>query len=71
MLITHTEMLECVKREINMRKKVYPRWVSAGKMKPETANREIAVMEKVLETLEKQNNDNSDGWISFQLIRGK
>lgn len=45
------EMVECVKREVKMRERVYPRWIAAGKMKQENADREIATMKKVLEFL--------------------
>lgn len=41
----------CVAREIAMRKRVYPKWVAAGKMKPDAADREIATMEAVLRTV--------------------
>ena len=45
------EQIKCVEREIAMRKRVYPRWVAAGKMKSEAAEHEIRAMEAVLETL--------------------
>lgn len=41
----------CVRREIGMRERVYPRWVAGGKMKQHNAEREIAVMKSVLESL--------------------
>lgn len=44
--------INCVKREIAMRGKVYPRWVDRGKMKPEQATHEMAAMGEVLKTLE-------------------
>jgi hypothetical protein len=34
-----------------MRERVYPKWVNAGRMKAEAAEREIAAMRAVLETL--------------------
>lgn len=43
----------CVQREIRMRESVYPRWVSAGRMKAEKADDEIACMRAVLETLQR------------------
>jgi len=46
---TPREKLEAVEREIKMRRKVYPRWIETGKMKRETAEREIAVMEAIAE----------------------
>ena len=45
------DQIICVRREIGMRERVYPRWVAAGKMKPHMAEREIAVMKAVLESL--------------------
>lgn len=45
------EQIVCVEREINMRQRVYLRWVAAGKMKQHTAERELTVMRAVLETL--------------------
>lgn len=41
-----------VKREIAMRKGVYPKWVDSGRMKLDMANEEIRRMEAVLTTLE-------------------
>jgi hypothetical protein len=34
-----------------MRERVYPKWVNAGRMKAEAAEREIAAMRAVLKTL--------------------
>jgi hypothetical protein len=46
------EQISCVKREIAMRERVYPRLVWARKMKQATADRELAVMRAVLATVE-------------------
>lgn len=46
------EMLACVNREIQMRHKVYAGQVDRGKMRPETAEREIELMIAVRNTLE-------------------
>lgn len=43
--------IDCVRREIAMRKRAYPRWVEAGRMTQQKADDEIAVMEAVLSTL--------------------
>jgi hypothetical protein len=51
-MATLDEQIACVRREILMRERVYPKWVDAGKMKLETATREKATMEAVLKTLE-------------------
>ena len=51
--ITPNEMAACVEREVAMRLRVYPRWVQAGKMRPEKAAREIAVMKAVAALLKR------------------
>lgn len=48
------DQVECVEREIAMRKRVYPRWVQNGKMSPQKAARETATMEAVLRTLQRE-----------------
>lgn len=40
-----------VRREIAQRERVYPRWVASGQMKQATADRQMAVMRAVLNTL--------------------
>lgn len=50
---TLEQQIQCVKREIVLRKRVYPRWVMDHKMKEEQALREIGAMEAVLETLKR------------------
>ena len=47
-----TDQIACVKREIAMREKVYPRWIESRKMTQEKADREIKTMKDVLITLE-------------------
>lgn len=42
------DKIGCLRREIKMRRQVYPRWVATQKMKQEDADREIAVMEAIL-----------------------
>jgi hypothetical protein len=49
---TLAEQIACVKREIAMRERVYPRWVAAGKMKDSQASHEIECMRAILATLE-------------------
>lgn len=41
----------CVRRELAMRKNVYPKWVASGRMKPEAADHEINCMQAVHDTL--------------------
>jgi hypothetical protein len=45
------DLIICVKREIAMRERVYPRRIAAGHMGQELAWREIATMRAVLQTL--------------------
>lgn len=49
--VTTAQKIRCLEREIAMRKRVYPRWVSDGKMKQATADEEIRVMEAIREDL--------------------
>ena len=46
------DQIACVKREIGMRERVYPRFVQKGTMNPDKAERELATMRDVLTTLE-------------------
>lgn len=50
-MITVAEQLKCVEREIGFRKRVYPKWVEAGKMAKVKAEYEIKVMESIKQTL--------------------
>lgn len=52
MKIPLADQITCVKREIAMRQRVYPRWTGAGRMTEANADLEIARMKAVLETLE-------------------
>lgn len=40
-------MRKCVKRELELRKKVYPKWVAAKRMSQQKADYEIREMEKI------------------------
>ncbi len=46
------QQIGCVKREIAMRRRVYPRWVADGRLIQSKADAEIAAMEAVLATLQ-------------------
>lgn len=50
--ITIDQQIDCVRREINMRHRVYPRWVEIGRITQAHADHQIAAMEAVLATLE-------------------
>ena len=49
--ITVLEQIECARREVAMRKRVYPRWVANGKMKQNKADLEIEIMESIVDLL--------------------
>lgn len=44
--------VECVRREISMRERCYPRWVSEHRMTQRKADEELAAMRAVLATVE-------------------
>lgn len=46
-IFTAADKLAAVRREIAMRRRVYPRWVEAGRMTQAKADEEIAVMEAI------------------------
>lgn len=46
------DQIACVRRELAMRQRVYPRWVHAGKMTQADSDREITTMIAVLATLQ-------------------
>jgi hypothetical protein len=50
---TLDEQIRCVRREIAVRKNVYPKWTKSGRMKPEVADYEISCMQAVHDTLTK------------------
>jgi len=41
------DKLKCVEREVQMRKRAYPKWVKSRAMTQERADREIAIMEAI------------------------
>jgi hypothetical protein len=55
--ITMWSLVQCARREIAMRKRVYPRRVSEGKMPLATAEREIAEMTAIFELLQRLERD--------------
>jgi hypothetical protein len=48
--VSLADQIACVRREIAMRERVYPKWVSAGRMKAEAAKRELDAMRAILGT---------------------
>lgn len=51
-VVTPEEQVQCVIREIGQRRRVYGRWVEAGKMTAKKADFEIRAMEAVLATVQ-------------------
>jgi len=45
------KQIQCVKRELALRCRVYPKWVSLGKLQQSKADEEINLMRGVLNTL--------------------
>lgn len=53
--VTLDEQIAEVRRELELRKRVYPAWVERGKMTQEAADTHMRRMEVALETLETLN----------------
>lgn len=53
------DQISCVAREIALRVSVYPKFVASGRMKQEAADRELARMKAVIETLKAARADPS------------
>lgn len=51
MTITLAEKIACIRREIGMRQRVYPRWIELERITKVKADHEIACMQAVLEDL--------------------
>ena len=47
-IITATDKLACVERELKMRKQVYPRWVADRRLSEGKAAHELACMEDIV-----------------------
>ena len=50
---TIAEQLACTRRELDMRRRVYPQWVRDGRMSRDAADREVATMASIVDTLQK------------------
>lgn len=46
-MFTDTDKRECAEREAKMRRRVYPRWVSDGRMTQASADKQIAIMDAI------------------------
>ena len=51
-MITLADEIACIRRELAMRRRVYPNWVKTGRMKAAEADTELARMQAVLTRLE-------------------
>lgn len=47
MAFTDTDKREAAEREAKMRRRVYPRWVTDGRLKQAEADRQIALMDEI------------------------
>jgi hypothetical protein len=47
--ITFRDKEACARRELEYRKRVYPRWIAAGKLKQAEADRQIEIMAAIVE----------------------
>lgn len=53
------EQIQCVQREIAMRRRTYPRWIAAGKLAEANADLEERRMRAVLRTLLQVRGENT------------
>ncbi len=51
--ITLEQQIACVRRELAMRQRNYPRWVSDGRMKQAEMDHQLAAMQAVHDTVTK------------------
>ena len=59
---TNKAKADAARREVEMRRKVYPNWVAAGRMKQAAADLQIAIMEEIAaEYRLKAEHDESQG----------
>ena len=49
---TTKELIACAKRELALRRNVYPKWVASGRMKAEQCEHELECMEAIVVELE-------------------
>lgn len=52
MTVSITDQLASARRELKLRRRVYPQWVATGRLRQDTADHEIACMEAIVATLE-------------------
>lgn len=49
-----TDLIKEAERELRMREGVYPKWVESGKLRPETADRQLAAQKGIVRCLSQQ-----------------
>jgi hypothetical protein len=47
-----TTQIQCAKRELKMRQRVYPRLIAGGQLTRQTTDRELAAMQAIVQTLQ-------------------
>ena len=50
---TFEEKLDAVRRELHFRRRVYPKWVEAGRMTQQMSDRQLALFEEIQADYEK------------------
>lgn len=51
MKITLEQQIACARREVALRRNVYPKWIAKGRLSKEKAEQEIATMDAIVFTL--------------------
>jgi len=51
-LVTIDDMIHEIRREIEMRRGAYPKWIKLGRLNPDQAARRILILERVQHHLE-------------------
>lgn len=64
---TMSDQIACVRREIAMRRNVYPVWVKSGRLKEAEADRELERMQAVHDSLERLSRMDSDAATAAQI----
>lgn len=70
-VITIEQQIKCVAREIALRRSVYPKLITKGRMKQSVAVQEQAAMEAVLETLKQVQASPSAGEIAATALESR
>jgi hypothetical protein len=60
MSVSLADQIRAVGREVGMRRSTYAKWVKSGRMTQHEADRELAAMESVYQTLKELQRDTED-----------